>query len=432
MVALQILSYILQKQDDSILTDNQITPDYFLGYEAEINFITAHKEKYGNVPDKETFLEKFPNFEILEVNESPKYLVDTIREEHLYGVSVPVVNKFAELLRSDANEAAEYLKSQISYLNPNYSIGGIDITKQSDLRYQEYIDRKDNQKQWYFESGFPELDALIDGFQRKEEFVVILARLGQGKSFFLISIAGHIWKTGFNVGYVSPEMSYNAIGFRFDTLLGHFSNRDLLHGKEVAEYQEYIDELKNKDNKFVVATPADFNREITVSKLRSFVKQNKLDALFIDGIKYLRDERGRKNDRQDVGLTNISEDLMEMSVELEIPVFTVVQSNRAGVSSAEEDGAPTAENIRDSDGIGHCATKILSLKQKLNNPQGRVLEIDVPKNRQGQSGGRVDYLWDIDTGTYTNVPIVEKVRSRRAENKPDSGTSTHKDSRDVF
>ena len=424
MVALQILNLVLQKADCAIIEENQLTEDYFLGYEEEYKFLLAHKEKYGNVPDKETFIEKFPNFEIIEVNESPKYLVDTIREEHLYTASVPVVKRFAELLKADANEAAEYLKTQLEILQPNYNIGGIDITKQSDIRYQEYIDRKHNQKQWYLESGFKELDDITGGIQTKEELVIIAARLGQGKSFLSLKMAGHLFQMGVNVGYVSPEMSYNAVGFRFDTLLGHFSNSKLLHGEDAEEYQKYIEELKQKENKFIVATPADFGREITVSKLRNFVKQYKLGALFIDGIKYLRDERGRKNDNLTTSLTNISEDLIEMSVELEIPVFAVVQANRQGASSADEDGAPSVEHIRDSDGIGHCATKIFTLKQKTDG----VLEIDVPKNRYGKSGGRVNYLWDIDTGVYTFIPTADKPKTRRAE----SNNTSHSDSKEVF
>ena len=417
MVALQILSKVLQTADDSIIVDNMLTVEYFIGFEDEYNFIMEHKDKYGNVPDKETFQAKFPNFEMLEVNEPDRYLVETIREENSYAVAVPIINKYAELLKSDANEANEYLASQMSKLQPNYCIGGVDIIHNADMRYEEYLDRRNNQKEWYFESGFPELDDLLGGIQRKEEFVVIVARLGQGKSWQLLKIAGHIWKTGFNVGYVSPEMSHNAVGFRFDTLLGHFSNKDLMHGRDVAQYDQHLDMLKERKNKFVVTTPIDFNREITVSKLRNFVKQNKLDALFIDGIKYLRDERGRKGDNTTTSLTNISEDLIELSVEVGIPVIVVVQSNRGGASSSDEDGAPKVEDIRDSDGIGQCATKILSLKQKT----GGVLEIDLLKNRYGIGGGRVDYLWDIDKGDYINIPIAEKAKSRRSDNSSEGG-----------
>ena len=127
MVALQILSKVLQTADDSIIVDNMLTVEYFIGFEDEYNFIMEHKDKYGNVPDKETFQAKFPNFEMLEVNEPDRYLVETIREENSYAVAVPIINKYAELLKSDANEANEYLASQMSKLQPNYCIGGVDI-----------------------------------------------------------------------------------------------------------------------------------------------------------------------------------------------------------------------------------------------------------------------------------------------------------------
>ena len=428
MVQLQILNYILQKADDSILTENELTSDYFLGYEAELKYIQEHKEKYGNVPDKETFIEKFPNFDIIEVNESPKYLVDTIREEHLYTVSVPVVQKFAELLKTDANAAAEYLKSQTQYLQPNYTIGGIDITKQADKRYSEYIDRKQNQKNWYFESGFTELDDIIHGIQRGEELFVLFARLGQGKSWILAKIVGHVWRLGFNVGYVSPEMSYNSVGFRFDTLLGHFSNKHLMRGEDEENYETYIQELQSKENKFVVATPADFNRTITVSKLRNFVKQYKLDLLAIDGIKYLTDERGRKGDNLTTSLTNISEDLMELSVELGIPVLVVVQANRNGASDANEDGTPSIESIRDSDGIAHNASKVISLKQKADG----ILQMEVQKNRFGGMGDRLNYLWDIDTGEFTFVSADSKATRRKKTDEKKAENKPHNDKRDVF
>ena len=428
MVQLQILNYILQKADDSILTENELTPDYFLGYEAELKYIQEHKEKYGNVPDKETFIEKFPNFDIIEVNESPKYLVDTIREEHLYTVSVPVVQKFAELLKTDANAAAEYLKSQTQYLQPNYTIGGIDITKQADKRYSEYIDRKHNQKNWYFESGFTELDDIIHGIQRGEELFVLFARLGQGKSWILAKMCGHVWRLGFNVGYVSPEMSYNSVGFRFDTLLGHFSNKHLMRGEDEENYETYIQELQSKENKFVVATPADFNRTITVSKLRNFVKQYKLDLLAIDGIKYLTDERGRKGDNLTTSLTNISEDLMELSVELGIPVLIVVQANRNGASDANEDGTPSIESIRDSDGIAHNASKVISLKQKADG----ILQMEVQKNRFGGMGDRLNYLWDIDTGEFTFVSADSRATRRKKTDEKKPENKPHNDKRDVF
>lgn len=427
MVALQILSKVLQTSDDSIIVDNMLTKEHFLGYEEEFDFIDEHKQKYGNIPDKETFLARFPNFEILEVNEPDRYLLDTIKEEYLYAVAVPIVNKFAELLKSDANEATEYLESQRSKLNPNYYVGGTDIIHEADSRREEHEARSKNQKDWYFESGFPELDEIIHGIQRGEEFMVIVARLGQGKSWILAKICTHIWKTGFNVGYISPEMSANMIGFRFDTLNNNFSNKNLMYGNEETEYDEYIDGLKDKKNKFIVATPADFDHRITVSKLRNWVKQYDLHLIAIDGIKYLSDERGHRNDNATTSLTNISEDLMELSVELRVPVIVVVQANRGGASSADDDGTPELENIRDSDGIGHCASKVISIKQKTDG----VLEMGIKKNRFGAMGGRLNYTWDIDTGEFTFLQAIEKSKSRRTGN-PTESKEKRKDNTSVF
>ena len=198
-----------------------------------------------------------------------------------------------------------------------------------------------------------------------------------------------------------------------------------MHGNEESEYHEFIEDLKNRDNKFVVATPKDFNKKVTVSKLRNFVKQYKLNALFIDGIKYLTDERGRKGDNLTTSLTNISEDLMELSVELEIPVIVVVQANRGGVSGADEDDTPELENIRDSDGIAHNASKVISLKQKADN----VMVMGVKKNRYGKMGSSVSYQWSIDDGIWTYLSTNERDTPRRRKSEDSTTTTTNNNSK---
>ena len=119
MVELQILSKVLNTKDISILTDNYLTEEYFPSYTEEYSFIKNHFEQYGIVPDIETFLSKFDTFERVSVNESDRYLVETIREEHLYSQSVPVIKKSAELLKANANDAVRYLQSEIDTLQPN-------------------------------------------------------------------------------------------------------------------------------------------------------------------------------------------------------------------------------------------------------------------------------------------------------------------------
>ena len=417
MVSLQILNKIISTKDISIITDNNLTIDYFLEYEDEYSFIKEHFDNYKNVPDTETFINKFPDFELLEVNESDRYLVDAIREEYLYSKSVPVIKKAAELLKSDSNEASRYLQSELVNLTPNYTTPYVDIIH-SNSRVEMFEDKSNNKDKWFIPTGFEELDDIIYGWQCGEEFVVIFARTGIGKSWVLVKTVQHAWEIGKNVGYVSPEMSADKIGYRFDTLNNHFSNMALVRGDKskvsIDEYRQYNEKLAEHNNRILVSTPMDFNKQVTVGKLRTFVQSNNLDMLAIDGITYMTDERYKRGDNKTTSLTNISEDLMELSCELKIPILVVVQSNRGGT----EKDTPDLEDIRDSDGIAHNATKVISLNQK-----EEALVMKIKKNRDGKIGDKLTYLWDIDLGEFTWMPgdcdsaTIERKEQKREEVK---------------
>ena len=417
MVSLQILNKIISTKDISIIIDNNLTIDYFLEYEDEYSFIKEHFDNYKNVPDTETFINKFPDFELLEVNESDRYLVDAIREEYLYSKSVPVIKKAAELLKSDSNEASRYLQSELVNLTPNYTTPYVDIIH-SNSRVEMFEDKSNNKDKWFIPTGFEELDDIIYGWQCGEEFVVIFARTGIGKSWVLVKTVQHAWEIGKNVGYVSPEMSADKIGYRFDTLNNHFSNMALVRGDKskvsIDEYRQYNEKLAEHNNSILVSTPMDFNKQVTVGKLRTFVQANNLDMLAIDGITYMTDERYKRGDNKTTSLTNISEDLMALSCELKIPILVVVQSNRGGT----EKDTPDLEDIRDSDGIAHNATKVISLNQK-----EEALVMKIKKNRDGKIGDKLTYLWDIDLGEFTWMPgdcdsaTIERKEQKREEVK---------------
>lgn len=426
MVSLQILNKIISTKDISIIIDNNLTIDYFLEYEDEYSFIKEHFDNYKNVPDTETFINKFPDFELLEVNESDRYLVDAIREEYLYSKSVPVIKKAAELLKSDSNEASRYLQSELVNLTPNYITPYVDIIH-SNSRVEMFEDKSNNKDKWFIPTGFEELDDIIYGWQCGEEFVVIFARTGIGKSWVLVKTVQHAWEIGKNVGYVSPEMSADKIGYRFDTLNNHFSNMALVRGDKskvsIDEYRQYNEKLAEHNNRILVSTPMDFNKQVTVGKLRTFVQANNLDMLAIDGITYMTDERYKRGDNKTTSLTNISEDLMELSCELKIPILVVVQSNRGGT----EKDTPDLEDIRDSDGIAHNATKVISLNQK-----EEALVMKIKKNRDGKVGDKLTYLWDIDLGEFTWMPgDFDSATIERKEQKREEVKKEYKEKRKV-
>lgn len=431
MVSLQIISKVLATKDYSIIEENGLTEEYFVGYEDEYNYIRNHREKYGTVPDKATFLSKF-DLDLVEVEESDNYLVDTIKEEYLYYKAVPILQHSADLLKNDANEAARYLFTAIQDLQAQSDVRGVDIISDAIDRYDKYVERKEHQNDWFFTCGFEELDDIIHGIQRGEELIVIFARINQYKSWVLQKMCVHVWQLGFDIGYISPEMGAVNVGYRFDTLHNNFSNSGLMWGKndiDDVEYKKYIEGLKEKKNKFLVATPKDFGNSITVSKLKSWVQHFNLHLLAIDGITYLTDERYRRGDSKTTSLTNISEDLMTLSIELNIPILVVVQANRGGVGSDENDDAPGLENIKDSDGMAANATKVLSLRRLKDD----ILRMEIPKNRYGVVGGKLNYSLDINTGQFTFVPSNDDAEPRKkTERRKREVKKQYKDKEDAF
>ena len=426
MVQIQILNKILRSKTLDIVFDNDLTPEHFSEYPDEFNFIVDHYKQYGNVPDIETFISEFTEFSIVEVAESDNYLVDKINEEYSYRAIVPLLNKAAEMLKSgDSREVIDYLKTSLAETEHTYSNVGIDIVSSADIRLEEYIKKKNATEPWMRPTGFKELDEAIGGLTPGEEFVVIVARTNNGKSWVLAKILEHNWKIGGNVGYISPEMSANQIGYRFDTLNENFSNFALYTGRDTERsYEDYIHSLMNNSkSSFIVATPLDFNKKITVSKLRKFCLRNKIDVLGIDGITYLTDERYKKGDNKTTSLTNISEDLMSLSCELKIPIIAVVQANRSGVD--EGGGVPSLESIRDSDGISHNASKVLSIRQHNNK-----LKMEVTKARNCKVGTKLCYDWQIDIGKFEYVENdddysdSDEVESRFSGNNNSVGRGT--------
>jgi replicative DNA helicase len=400
----QVLNKILATGDMSLIVNNGITEEIFHTYKAEFDYIWTTYREYGCAPDKASFLMKFPNFDLFNEEDAKapvdRFLLDGLKEAHVFSELADAIGKSTDIINQNSYQGLEFLQNKLNQIQTQIGINCVDIIKTAyerlKLHQQKCIEDKGA---FSIPSGFAELDRITNAWQRGEEFVVVMARTGIGKSWFLIASAEAAWKNGYNVGFISPEMTATSVGYRFDTVHNHFSNTNLTFGKKEHNYNEaYVQELQKQSNGFFVATPRDFGNKVTVSKLKAFCEVNKVDILFVDGISYLSDERANRNDSRTMELTHISEDLMELSNVLKIPILTVVQANRAATANKEE--APDLESIRDSDGIGYNASRVLSMRQAGD----KTVEICLRKNRYGFSGGKLSFNWDAEHGSFKYLP----------------------------
>lgn len=418
LTAVQILSKVLATKDYGLIENNLLDESYFQGYEKEYNWMKDHYMEFHNVPDEVSFLNKFPDFDLVEVTETDRFLIDTIKEEHLYMKFTEVLPEAARLLKNNSNAASEFLMDALKNdLRPNYEISDTELVTTVDERVHnsEFIEQNIATK--FIPTGFEEIDLDITGLQRGDELVVFFARINQGKSWVVHKICTNAVELGYNAGIFSPEMSVEQLGYRFDTLHGNVPNSSILFGKfnddySLDDYKQYAQELSRLDGRLYVTKPKDFQRKLTVSKLRNWIKLRKLDIVAIDGITYLSDERYKRGDSKTTTLTNISEDLMDLSSELNVPILVVVQANRGGIVDKDSTDTPELENIKDSDGIGANASKVYAIRQLKDKDGNTILLIENKKSRTGEVGQSYKYEWAINNGKFTYRPVI-------AVNSPD-------------
>ena len=106
IVQLQLINYILDKHDFSFIIKENITKEYFPNFSAEFDFIQKHYKTYGQVPDKVTFLNSFPDFELLDVTESLTYLLNELYQEKNENYLVKTFNRVKDLLVSGKTDEA--------------------------------------------------------------------------------------------------------------------------------------------------------------------------------------------------------------------------------------------------------------------------------------------------------------------------------------
>lgn len=395
-----ILNKVLQTKQFDIIKNNSLVEEQFTGYESEFKFIVDHYKKYGNVPDEMPFAEKFPDFEVFLVNETDDYLVDKLHEEYGWRKFTEIMPTFNAKLKEDSRLAYDFLRDNMSNLKPHTVCKGFDIISGAEKRYEEYLSKKTSTTAPTISTGFVELDDVFGGWEYGEELVTIVARTNAGKSWLAVKFLLEAWKQGKRVGLYSGEMSDSKLGYRFDAMLEHFSNRCLVRGAQVDGYKEYIDRTKQIQNPFLIITQKDLGGRPTVQQLRNFVEENKLDILGVDQLSLMSDGRAGRNDPPRIRLAHITEDLFLLSTEYKIPIIALAQANRASVNKENEMDAPGLENIKESDDIAHNSSKCIGMRQF----KGRMI-LDIIKNREGAVGQKIAYTWDIDTGHFAYVPI---------------------------
>ena len=400
----QVITKVIKDKDYSVLTNNFLDETYFFEHRDAFNYVREYYEKYKSTPTAEQLIANCPNFSFTDLPSNFKSVLDDIREFRLFNRCVTLIQSSGKMMEKDANDGVRYLLSHVDELKLTNEITCVDMMHDKE-RLEVWEERKKHPAEIYIETPFKELNEYVYGYQRGGDLFLYLSKSNTGKSQVLCSSAAKACMGGDRVLFISPEMPKLDIQYRIDTYITNFSNLAMQKGLQINGYKEYIEDMNKSDKHLFVVDMTDLNRKITVSKIEQLIQQTKCDIVFIDGIKYVRQDYPKKGQTEAEIEGEVGAELLSMSTQYKIPVVGVVQARRRqNESKSNEQVDMDAESIGGSYSLAQVSTRIIAIQKKAG-----ALQLSIAKNRYGLVDKKLLYAYDFDHLTFNYIPDLEDI-----------------------
>lgn len=257
-------------------------------------------------------------------------------------------------------------------------------------------------------TGIYELDSkdILNGGLGRGEIGVVTANTGVGKSHWLVAMGANAMRCGKNVLHYTFELTEQAVGLRYDANLCNISASNVIDEKEVVrDFYEKNDELGRliiKEYPTGSASVVTIKNHVEKLSLRNF----KPSVIIVDYADIMRSTRSYDSLRHELKL--IYEELRNLAMELNIPVWTASQANR---DSANSD-IVGLENMSEAYGKAMVADFVVSLSRKATEKASGSGRLFIAKNRAGKDG--IVFPIHIDTA-LSKIAILDEDVSTLAE-----------------
>lgn len=233
---------------------------------------------------------------------------------------------------------------------------------------------------------------MMQGGLGNGDFGLIFGNPGGGKSWSLVALGGHAVKLGYNVLHYTLELSEDYVGRRYDAF---FTNIGV---DQIVKHKDKVTELIEKLPGQLIIKEFPTGRA-TVSMVKSHIQKCidldfKPDLIIIDYVDLLSSKRrvqDRKGEIDDIYLGTKG-----LARELQLPIWSVSQVNRAGAKDDVIEGDKAAGSY-DKIMITDIAISLSRKKEDKVNGTGRF---HVMKNRYGMDGMTFSVKADTSTGHF--------------------------------
>ena len=248
----------------------------------------------------------------------------------------------------------------------------------------EEIEKRYNKKgDNKYKTGFFELDKITDGLH-EQEFTVIAARPGVGKTSIALNIAEHLAEKGIYTYFINLEMSKKQLGNRLISSKAVIDSHRLRSGwledndfERIAVVAQELETLN-----MLMDTKSTTIQEIE-SKAVELKAVKNIGLIVIDYLQLLKNKDKFSIREQEVA--DISRRLKLLSRDLDIPIIALCQLNR----ETEKRKRPILADLRESGSLEQDADNVIFLyaDEKEKQKQSMMdVNVIVAKQRNGPTG----------------------------------------------
>ena len=262
---------------------------------------------------------------------------------------------------------------------------GHEYIKDTEARYRE-------EARTTVPTPWDKFNNLMQGGLGNGDFGLIFGNPGGGKSWTLVALGGFAVKLGYNVLHYTLELGEDYVGRRYDAFFTGKPVDTLFKSKDKIE--EVVKELPGQ---LIIKEYAP--GQATVNTLRSHIQkctdlEFKPDLIIIDYVDLLSSKK-RTQDRKGE-IDDIYVSTKGLAKELQLPIWSVSQVNRAGAKDDVIEGDKAAGSY-DKIMITDVAISLSRKKEDKVNGTGRF---HFMKNRYGMDGMTFSVVADTSTGHF--------------------------------
>ncbi len=245
---------------------------------------------------------------------------------------------------------------------------------------------------------WPEINELLQGGLGNGDFGLIFGNPGGGKSWSLVALGGYAVQMGYNVLHYTLELGEDYVGRRYDAFFTHIPVNKILENRDKVE--EAVPQLEGE--LIIKEFPTG---KATINTIESHIKKIislgiQPDLIIIDYVDLLSSKR-KSTDRK-FEIDDIYTSTKGLARELNLPIWSVSQVNRAGSKDDVIEGDKAAGSY-DKMMITDVAISLSRKKEDKVNNTGRF---HIMKNRYGMDGVTFHLSADTSTGHFeiTDAP----------------------------